>query len=171
MKKTIIIGLGFLLSLPLFLKAQDGASCRELLEKGSSYYQNRSIDSAIYCYNLAVENHPECEEAWFRRALAKEKMHDIDGAIEDYYVAISITPKPIYYNNIGIDLAVKGEYEEAIEIYDKALEMDSLYTQAIFNKGIAFHYLGRWNEACELAGKAREMGLEIAGQYISDFCE
>lgn len=170
MKKLLflIIPIGLLYACDSQVKSE---SSQEYLDKGIEFYKSRELDSALYYYNLALETNPNFDEALFRRALVKEKQDDLAGANEDYLKAIQINPKPIYYNNLGINYAIEEKYEDAIIEYDKALAIDSNYVQAIFNKGITFHHLGRWNEACEYANKALELGLEIAVQYTSEYCE
>jgi tetratricopeptide (TPR) repeat protein len=51
-----------------------------------------------------------------------------------------------------------GLYNEAIEMYDKIIEIDLNYTDsAINNKGLALHDLGLYNEAIEMYDKVIEM--------------
>ncbi len=158
-----------LLSLPLTVVSQD-QEAQDLIEKGIHLYRVRSLDSAIYYYNLAIEFDSLADEAYFRRAQVKEKRNDILGANEDYRKAISIDPKPVYYNNIGINKAIEGYHEEAIEEYDRAIALDSTYVHALFNKGISYHHLGMYDEACEYTGIAKEKGFQLADQYYQEYC-
>ena len=141
-----------------------------LIEKGISFYKVRNIDSAIYYYDLALEIDQNCDPAYFRRALAKSKTKDNDGAIADYREAIRINPKPVYYNNIGIIFTLQQYHEDALDEFNKALAIDSTYVQAIFNKGISYHHMGMPDEACKYTVKARDMGLEAANQFCQQFC-
>ena len=141
-----------------------------LIESRKSFYKNREIDSALYYYNLALEKDNSSEEAYFGRALARSKNKDNKGAIEDYREAICLNPKPVYYNNIGIILTLEEYHEEALEEFNKALAIDSNYTQAIFNKGISYHQLGMQEEACKFVGKAKEQGFQLAEQYCLEYC-
>jgi tetratricopeptide (TPR) repeat protein len=142
-----------------------------LLEKGNEYYKARNIDSALYYYNMAVKADNDCAETYFRRALAKEKTQDIEGAVADYKTAIRISPMPVYYNNLGMIMTLRGEQEDAIQQFDKALAIDSNYVQALFNKGISYHHLGNVDEACRYIGKARQKGLLFADEYLMQFCK
>ncbi len=163
----IIIILSFLIPETLFSQDQENIS---LIEKGKSFYKNREIDSALYYYNLALKKDPYSEEAYFGRALTRTKNRDNAGAIEDYREAICLDPKPVYYNNIGIILTLEESHEEAIEEFNKALEIDSNYTQSLFNKGISYHHLGMQEEACKFVEKAKEQGFQLAEQYCLEYC-
>ena len=141
-----------------------------LIESGNQFYKIRLIDSALYYYNLAVEKDSTSAEAYFRRALARSKNNDNEGARADYKNAIRINPKPVYYNNMGIILTLEECHEEALLEYDKALAIDSNYVQAIFNKGISYHHMGMQEEACKFIGKAKERGFQPAEQYYQQYC-
>jgi tetratricopeptide (TPR) repeat protein len=141
------------------------------LEKGNEFYKARNIDSALYYYNMAVNADNDCAETYFRRALAKEKTQDTEGAIADYKTAIRISPMPVYYNNLGMIMTLQGQLEDAIQLFDKALAIDSNYVQALFNKGISYHHLGNVEEACKYIGKARQKGLLFADEYLMQYCK
>jgi len=51
----------------------------------------------------------------------------------------------------------KGEYSEAIEYYDKALEIDTNDAGTWYNKGSALYNLGKYNETIEYYDKALEI--------------
>lgn len=61
----------------------------------------------------------------------------------------------------GLDLGVEGKYAEAIECYDKAIEIAPNFTYAWYNKGLALYYTGKYNEAIKCFDKA----LEISPEY------
>ena len=54
----------------------------------------------------------------------------------------------------GFALYELGRYEEAIECYDKAIELDPDYADAWKHKGDALYELGRYEEAIECYDKA-----------------
>ena len=64
--------------------------------------------------------------------------------------------------NEGYDLYNQGRYEEAIECYNKALEIDPDYGDAWNNKGIVLDDLGRYEEAIECYNKALEIDPDNA---------
>lgn len=169
MNKTSLILTFTLLLIYGFAISQDH-NIDNLINRGILFYKSRNIDSAMSCFNKAIQLDKQNDEAYFRRALARSKTKDNDGAVADYRMAISINPKPVYYNNIGIILTLEQYHEEALEEFNKALELDSTYLQAIFNKGISYHHMGMPDEACKYTTKARDMGFEAAEQYCRQFC-
>jgi len=52
-------------------------------------------------------------------------------------------------------------YEEAIQAFDKAIELDPNYARALYSKGSALYDQGKYNEAIEAYDKA----IEIEPQY------
>jgi tetratricopeptide (TPR) repeat protein len=65
-----------------------------------------------------------------------------------------------------------GEYERAIECYNKAIESNSEDVVAWLGKGKACYKLGRYKEAIDCFGKVRELvGNDILGleafEYLS----
>ena len=49
--------------------------------------------------------------------------------------------------NKGVDLYEQGKYEDALECFDKAIELDPDFSDAWYNKGLVLQYLGREEEA------------------------
>jgi tetratricopeptide (TPR) repeat protein len=55
------------------------------------------------------------------------------------------------------EIYYKGEYEKAVECYDKVLEIDPKHTIALGNKGLALAKVGKYNEAIWSFDKVLEM--------------
>jgi tetratricopeptide (TPR) repeat protein len=53
------------------------------------------------------------------------------------------------YNNLGIELAGRGEFDEAIRQYDKSIGLEPGYAQAHYNLGTAFLQKGEVDRALE----------------------
>ena len=54
-------------------------------------------------------------------------------------------------------LGKSGKYQEAIEHFDKAIELDPNYVDAWYNKGVVLDNLGEHEEAIECYDKALEL--------------
>ena len=65
----------------------------------------------------------------------------------------------------GYVLNDQGKYLEAIECFNKALEIDPEYAEAWNNKGISLRKLGRYEEAIECYDKALEINPRLAESW------
>jgi len=69
----------------------------------------------------------------------------------------------------GLALAGLGrhdkDYKEALEAFDKAIDTNDQLAEAWFGKGFALGRLGRYKEALEALGKAKELGLKDERLY------
>ena len=71
-----------------------------------------------------------------------------DQAILDFTSAIFIDPDyRDAFNNRGLALCDKEEYETALSDFNRAIELDPDYWYAYGNRGLAFWGLGRKDEA------------------------
>jgi tetratricopeptide (TPR) repeat protein len=70
--------------------------------------------------------------------------------------------RDLYVQNIGFAFFQLGKYEEALEYYDKALEIDSEYVSGYNLKGVVLDRLKRYNEALTCYNRA----LELDQNYI-----
>jgi tetratricopeptide (TPR) repeat protein len=61
----------------------------------------------------------------------------------------------------GLALGELGKYHEAIECFNKAIEINPHYEYAWNNKGVALDKLGKYHEATECFNKA----IEIKNTY------
>jgi len=111
--------------------------------------------------------YPLCEEC-YRTELQKEKER-IEREVEEEKRHIRKKAKEekrrrteaVEWFKKGDALDDRGRYKEAIECYDRALEIDPQFNKTWNNKGIALDDLGRYEEAIECYDRA----LEIDPQY------
>jgi len=64
-------------------------------------------------------------------------------------------------------LCTLAKYEQALELYDKTIELDLNDYDAYFNKGLALEELGKYDLALESYNKALELepdNLEVKAQ-------
>jgi len=57
----------------------------------------------------------------------------------------------------GVSVQNKGRLEDAVEAFEKALELDPKNGDAWFRKAFCLHELGRYKEAMDSVGKALEI--------------
>jgi tetratricopeptide (TPR) repeat protein len=66
------------------------------------------------------------------------------------------------HNDLGLLLSQKGQMDEALEHYQKALEIKPQYVPAHYNLGNAFLQRGQWNEAIACFQKALEINPNVS---------
>ncbi|CAK9068348.1 unnamed protein product [Durusdinium trenchii] len=83
----------------------------------------------------------------------------------------------VAFNDSGFSKDCPGKYEEAIEDYNRAIELDPNYAVAFCNRGIAKGKLGRYEEAIEDCNRAIELAIEdfnraieLDPNYAMSFC-
>ncbi len=63
------------------------------------------------------------------------------------------------------------EYQESIEHYDKAIELNAEFKQAYCNRGEALLHLRKWEKAEADLITAKEMGLDIIASFRNDYTD
>jgi tetratricopeptide (TPR) repeat protein len=168
-KKTIsfafLMQVFLILSFPLFSQTAE-----EYFNYGMEKFKQRNFDSAVYYFDQAIALKADYADAVFRRGLAKDNSGKTKEAFDDYSLAISIEPKPVYYNNRGILRFVNGENMEAIADYDSAIALDPNYLIALFNKGRAFLDIEEFKQGCDCMREAYESGLDVAKDAVDYYC-
>lgn len=61
------------------------------------------------------------------------------------------------WNNEGVTLERAGNYEEALEAFNKAIQLDPQFANAWYRKGLVLNNLGRKEEGKEALNKAYEL--------------
>ena len=67
-----------------------------------------------------------------------------------------------FYLNEGIDKTNQGKFEEALEVLEKALQLNPQNALIYFSKAIAYHNLNRLRAECENYDKAIKLDNKIA---------
>ncbi len=70
-----------------------------------------------------------------------------------------------YYNR-GNAYAKKGQYDQAISDYTKALEINPRYAFAYHNRGVAYLGKGQYDKAWEDVHKAQDLGHKIHPRFL-----
>lgn len=131
---------------------------------GSEFAGRNDIESAMRMYRKAVELKPDYTRAHFELGLLYAQKKDMDQAMLSFRKVIDLKiqdnaalnaqhltqdrqsrPDDLLekaYNNLGSALYKKGEYREAIAQYSSALSLNPAYSDACFNRGLAYRRIG-----------------------------
>jgi tetratricopeptide (TPR) repeat protein len=70
----------------------------------------------------------------------------------------SPTQKAVAYNKLGRLKASVRDYEGSRALYDKAIEFDPYYVEAMANKGVSYEKEGKWDQALAAYEQGKAMG-------------
>lgn len=92
----------------------------------------------------AVQLRPNSIEARYNYGLWLQENLRFEEAIKQYEVILTLQSDNKYaWYNIGyIHLVYLKNYEKAIFFFNKALEIDSLYVDAVYNRGLSYQMMG-----------------------------
>src|SRR4030042_5342299 len=71
------------------------------------------------------------------------------------------------YNNRGLAYSHKGQYDQAISDFNKALEINPRYAEAYNNRGLAYDERGQLDQAISDFNKALEINPRYAEAYTN----
>lgn len=78
----------------------------------------------------------------------------------------------IYYNyQSGILEMQKGDFQSAIDFFNKCLEANSNEVDVLYNRGLCFYKLNQFEKACEDWKKIKGLNSNTANKLIEQFCK
>jgi len=117
-------------------------------------------------WNDAIIRDPKYAYSYNNRGIAKRKLGDYSGAIQDYNKAIELDPKYTYaYSNRGELKHALKDYRGAIQDYNKALELNPKFVPAYSNRGSAKVELKDYRGAIQDYNKAIELDPNYTNAY------
>jgi tetratricopeptide (TPR) repeat protein len=101
----------------------------ENLARGAKALSDRNFDKAIAHFDRAIELSPDCAEPYNQRAIAKHLMEQYEDSIQDCRRAVERMPCHFgAWAGMGHNYAHLGDLNQAIEAYDRALDINPRMT-------------------------------------------
>ena len=118
------------------------------LELGILYHQKHNR-LAIDYYNNALNVEPNNVQVLYNLAMFYQETEDYDRALEKYRMILQIEPnhRNALHNMGWVYLVGQDKFEEAVVFFTKAIEQDTTYVEAIYNRGYCFEQLKRYDNA------------------------
>ncbi|MBK7762079.1 MAG: tetratricopeptide repeat protein [Bacteroidetes bacterium] len=88
-------------------------------------------------------------------------------AMEDFKGAIAIKPQASTYNSIGKLYFDTGETANALDNYNKAIELDSKNSEYLTNRGVAFASMGQFEKALPDLNAGIKANPEMSNGYLN----
>jgi tetratricopeptide (TPR) repeat protein len=147
MKKlfSLLVFMGFALA------AHSQTSLESLIQQGIKYHDEGKYDEAIRMYELALEQDPNYELAYYELAFSYYAKNDLKKAIEYADLLIKKGKNERYiiqaYLTKANALDNLGEPEKAIKVYKKAIKANKNEYLLYYNLGLTYLNLGELKEA------------------------
>ena len=96
----------------------------EYFEKGIQAMRIRNYPLAVRFFNNLIEEDPNFAEAWNKRATVYFMMGDFDKSMNDIIKTLELEPRHFgALDGMGLIFIHQGQYQQAIDVYDKMLEI------------------------------------------------
>jgi tetratricopeptide (TPR) repeat protein len=138
---------------------------RNYLSCGSIFFQRGYYDEAAAWFQRGLENDPESAEALYGLGSVYLKQGN-NAAAQDAFRRVTKLhasyPDTLAnaWNNLGLLATREGKTDEAIPLFQQALELNPNHLVALENLGNAYRQQRRWNEAREVLQRAVAVGAE-----------
>lgn len=127
-------------------------------------YMNAGDILALEYYKAGLMKAPENIELLYNLGFYYQENNQPKLALEQYDKLLDVTDSTHYgalYNSAYIKLVQMDEYNQAIELFTDAIQIDSTAHKAYYNRGYAYELLGKYADAKSDYYKA----LEIVPNY------
>ena len=130
--------------------ALDSVKANYLYEKANILDNAGRTQVAIKTMSDYIANTPDEPAGYYQRGWFKDHSGDIEGALEDYTMAITLQPNVAYvYLNRGALYRLKGENAKAESDFKQVVRLDSIPEDAECSF-YAYYYLGQKDKAIEI---------------------
>jgi len=126
-----------------------GAKLAEVYRhRGDVYFRMKQYKSAMKDYNKVLELVPEHTRALWNRGNLFYNRGKMRKAFEDYLQAAQVAPDfALAYDGLGLIQMAYQNYDKAIALYNKALELDNSLLRVRANRGTAYQFIGEHQKA------------------------
>ena len=107
----------------------------EYFEKGIQAMNLRNYPLAIRFFNNLIEEDPNFAEGWNKRATVHFMLGNFDESMKDIIKTLELEPRHFgALDGMGLIFIHQGQFQEAIEVYDKMLEIFPFSTKTMDKK-------------------------------------
>ncbi len=138
---------------------------RNYLSLGSVFFERCYLEQAEACFQLALRDDPSAAEALYGIGSVYLQQQKTGKAQDSFERAVQLRANypgtlPNAWNNLGILAARAGRTDEAIQDFQRALQMDPDHLIALDNLGNAYREKKRWEDAKTVLRQALQLNPE-----------
>jgi tetratricopeptide (TPR) repeat protein len=100
-------------------------------------------------FDLSIKIEKSYFPAYYNRSIAHRFLGDIDQSKADVEYALGLESNKYFFYKLALLDKEEGNYEKAIDSYSKAIELDSTYNKALYNRAFTNKLLGNYEKASE----------------------
>lgn len=117
-------------------------------DRGMLAFQQARYREAVDAFGDSLRVAPQSVAALNNRAVARMRLGDTAGAIEDYTRALEITPNDadVFYNR-GDARVVAGDLRGGLDDFTRAITLRPGFARALFNRGAVLLVVGDYSGA------------------------
>lgn len=135
--------------------------------RGYSYFNKQEYENALQDYDKAILLNPKLKIAQDNRT----KLLEIIAEKEEFKELVKNSEQNQknyhYYFNLGMAEARLGEYDKALEAYNKSLALNPNFAQGYLFRGILEHGKGNLKKASEDYSKSIEIDKNLVDAYFN----
>lgn len=117
------------------LNEKKGTTFMYYYQKGEEYYESKQYEQALSNYNEALTIYPYHAPSYLSRAITKEKLNDVNGALQDYTLTLELNPDqfdPLFSK--ALILFHQKKWELAKRDFTQLLALPNKETSSVFFK-------------------------------------
>ena len=142
-----------------------------LIELGLKYIESEAYGKALKMCNQAIQINPDYLDAYLTRAICYKEMGNFTKAIADLeFVLKEDKGNPLAFNNLANVFFSRNDSKTAIEYYNKAIQVNTNYANAYYNRGLAYNNMDNIEKACVDWKKAASLGHRKAKKKLITHC-
>jgi tetratricopeptide (TPR) repeat protein len=140
--------------------------------KGAVYTELKDYDRALTAYDKVIELQSLFPHGYYNRGRVNYLLKKYDQAIADFQKAIELSPPEFGYRasgNIGLIYHQQGQYDQALDTFNKALSYDATKADTYYYRGETYTAMGKFEEAVSdfQAATNRFPGYDLAYQGLA----
>ena len=135
--------------------------------RGRIHWGRNETDEAVSSFSKAINRNKTFTPAYRYRANAYKEMGELEVALADYTVLISLEPDAAFYNRRGLVYEDLGLFNQAEDDYSHAIELNPKWAIAYNNRGYVRLRLKDWENAKKDLRTAISLDNTAATPYIN----
>lgn len=140
-------------------------SIDDLILRALHEHNQGNFKNAIQIYSKILDLKDELDKTvtsviYKHRGMANFANNNYDDAISDFKECLNLDPKAFKsYYYLGIVFAIRNQHKEAIDYYNKSLELAPFQSHVYYRRALSYFYLGDYENAMKDVGNAENLGL------------